>query len=66
MKTNVGGIDRAIRIVLGLAIMAAGYYYGSWLGLLGLMLLSTGLCKICGLYSLLGVSTVKNEASDSQ
>lgn len=57
LKKNVGGIDRAIRIVLGLAVIGAGLYYQSWWGLLGVIVLLTGAFSFCGLYSLIGVST---------
>jgi hypothetical protein len=30
MKTNVGSIDRTLRIIVGLAILGAGYFYQSW------------------------------------
>ena len=29
MKPNVGSIDRILRIIAGLAILGAGYYYQS-------------------------------------
>jgi len=32
MKTNVGSIDRTLRIIVGLAILGAGYFYQSWWG----------------------------------
>jgi hypothetical protein len=54
---NVGGIDRIIRIVLGLGIVGAGVYFESWWGILGVAILLTGVFSFCGLYSLLGVST---------
>jgi hypothetical protein len=58
---NVGGVDRGIRIVLGIAIIAIGAYYGSLWGVLGLVVLATGVFQWCGLYTLLGVSTCKVE-----
>jgi hypothetical protein len=58
---NVGGADRIIRIVLGLVIMSVGAYYGSLWGLLGAVVLGTGIFSWCGLYSLIGVSTCKVE-----
>lgn len=57
LKKNVGGIDRSLRIVLGLAIAGAGVYFQSWWGLLGIAILLTGIFSFCGLYSLIGVST---------
>ena len=58
MKKNVGGIDRVLRIVLGVALMAlaATGQIGAW-GWLGAVVLATVLFSFCGLYALLGVST---------
>jgi hypothetical protein len=60
-KTNVGSIDRALRIVLGLALIA-GFFLNAdaayrWLYLLGIVPLATGLMQTCPLYTLLGIST---------
>lgn len=57
MKKNVGTTDKIIRIVIGVGIAAAGVYYQSWWGLLAVIPLSTAFEGICGLYSLLGIST---------
>jgi len=59
MKANVGGADRAIRIILGLVILALGYFYNSWWGLIGLIPLLTGLFSFCGLYAMFGITTCK-------
>ena len=58
MKKNIGITDRWIRIVLGLAIGAAGLYFESWWGLIGLLLLSTALIRTCPLYLPFGLSTI--------
>lgn len=63
-QKNVGGVDRGIRIAIGIAIMAVGVYYGSLWGVLGLVVLATGVFSWCGLYSLLGISTCKVESGD--
>ncbi len=60
MKCNVGTTDRVIRIVLGIVILAAGYFYQSWWGLIGLLPLATGAVGWCGLYSLFDISTKKS------
>lgn len=58
MKTNVGGIDRVIRIVggAGLAVAAATGAVGAW-GWIGLVPLATGLIGNCPAYSIFGMST---------
>jgi len=60
MKTNVGGIDRLLRIILGLVLIAWALFANgpiwAWLGLLPL---ATGLFRFCGAYSLLGINTCK-------
>jgi hypothetical protein len=58
MKANVGGIDRVLRIVLGVALIALTLAdtIGAW-GWIGVLPLATGLIKVCPLYSLLGMST---------
>lgn len=62
MKQNVGGIDRGLRIAVGLALIAwflFGQGEGFWhyAKLIGIVPLVTGLLQTCPLYSLLGVST---------
>lgn len=57
MKPNVGTADRAIRIIVGLAIMVLGIVMHSWWGLLGLLPIGTGLVRFCGLYPILGINT---------
>lgn len=59
MKQNVGTIDRVIRIVVGIAIGVAGIVFHSWLGLIGIIPLATGLVGSCPLYLPFGISTRK-------
>lgn len=63
---NVGGADRTIRIVLGIAIIGVGVYYGSLWGMLGVVVLGTGVFSRCGLYTLIGVSTCKVESASGK
>ena len=58
MKANVGTIDRVLRILVGLALiaLAATHTIGAW-GYVGLVPLATGLFRFCPLYSLLGIRT---------
>ena len=57
MKENVGSPDRILRVFLGAVIIAAGIYFETWLGLIGMIPIGTGLIKFCPLYSLFGIST---------
>lgn len=50
MKCNVGKKDRIIRMGAGLAIILAGILFNSWLGLIGVVLLLTGLFRFCPAY----------------
>jgi hypothetical protein len=59
MKCNIGKTDRTIRLVLGVAIIAAGFYYQSWWGAIGIVPLLTGTLRWCPPYDLLGISTDK-------
>jgi len=67
MKRNLGNADRGVRIVLGLAVGAAGLYFSSWFGLVGLVLLATALVGRCPLYMPFGISTcnLHSEGSSS-
>ncbi|MGC4078852.1 MAG: DUF2892 domain-containing protein [Rubrivivax sp.] len=58
MKANVGGIDRILRIVLGLALigMTLAGFIGVW-GWIGVVPLLTGAVGFCPLYPLFGFST---------
>lgn len=61
MTKNIGGLDRILRIVVGLALLA-GFAFNSggtysWLYLIGIVPLATGLMRSCPLYSIFGLST---------
>lgn len=61
LKTNVGGLDRALRIIVGLALLACFFIYPNsgwrYAFLLGIVPLATGAFGTCPLYSLFGLST---------
>ena len=59
MQCNIGKTDRVIRLVAGVAIIAAGFYYQSWWGAIGIVPLLTGTLRWCTPYQLLGISTNK-------
>ncbi len=58
MKSNVGGLDRIARIVVGLVLIAlAVTNVIGWWGWLGLIPLITGLVGFCPLYTMLGLKS---------
>ncbi len=59
MKKNIGAIDRIIRLVLGLVIIAWGVYAENWFGLIGIVPLMTGILNWCPAYLPLKLSTIK-------
>ncbi|HRG95279.1 MAG TPA: DUF2892 domain-containing protein [Polyangiaceae bacterium] len=57
---NEGPIDRVIRVVLGVALLALVFVGPhTWLGWLGVIPLLTGLAGFCPLYRLVGIRTRK-------
>ncbi|MFI4940630.1 MAG: DUF2892 domain-containing protein [Burkholderiales bacterium] len=58
MKANVGTIDRVIRILVGLGLIAATLSgaIGIW-GWLGIIPLATGVFRFCPAYLPFGLST---------
>jgi hypothetical protein len=58
MKVNVGGLDRAVRIVAGLVLigLTLSHTIGVW-GWIGIVPLATGLFRTCPLYSIVGLNT---------
>ena len=60
MTGNVGKIDKVLRIVAGIFLLALFFILdGSarWLGLIGLVPLVTGLVGWCPAYAMIGVNT---------
>lgn len=60
MTRNEGTLDRALRVTLGLVLLALAltgqYTPWTWIGVVPLL---TGLVGMCPLYSILGISTCK-------
>jgi hypothetical protein len=62
MTTNVGTVDRVIRVIVGIALIALALGYmpnvapqvWGWVGVIPLL---TGLFGTCPLYSMLGMNT---------
>jgi Protein of unknown function (DUF2892) len=58
MKKNVGGLDKNLRIVLGIILLALVFVGPKTMwGLVGIVPLMTGLFGLCPLYSILGLNT---------
>lgn len=64
MKTNEGGIDRALRVIVGLGLIgaAASGMVGVW-GYIGVVPLLTGLIGVCPAYSIIGLNTCSAKKS---
>jgi hypothetical protein len=65
MKCNSGGLDRALRVIAGLALigLAATGMVGAW-GWIGVVPLLTGAIGFCPAYTLLGVNTCSTAKKD--
>jgi len=63
MKSNVGGIDRVVRVLGGVALLAAGFLAGisePWnyvaMGA-GVVFIATSMISFCPLYTILGINS---------
>lgn len=58
MKRNEGSIDRTVRIIVGVVLLALVFVgpQTAW-GWIGLIPLATGLIGSCPLYTILGLNT---------
>jgi len=67
MQKNVGQVDRVIRVLAGLCLIAATVlgYIGVW-GWIGVIVLVTGLIRICPAYLPFGLSTCATKAGGSK
>lgn len=59
MKCNMSKTDRIIRTIIGLAAIAAGVYFQSWWGALGLIPIGISILGVCPLYYPFGFSSCK-------
>ena len=62
MASNIGGIDRILRIVVGVALIAFAVFGPAtvewrWVGYIGVVPLLTALMGWCPAYTLFGIST---------
>ena len=61
MNKNIGKIDKALRIVIGIAIIVAGAAYNSWLGAIGIVPILTAVISWCPLYCPLKINTCSKD-----
>ncbi len=66
LTKNMGGIDKGVRVVAGVAALGLGYYYQSYWGLIGLIPLTTIMINWCPLYSPFGISTCIDKVTDDE
>lgn len=65
MKPNEGSTDRIFRVILGIVLIIIGWpvlgnsVLGVVLDVIGVILLVTAITGFCGIYKLLGISTLK-------
>jgi hypothetical protein len=62
LACNVGKTDKIIRILVGVGILAAGFFSHSWFGLIGILPILTAVFGRCGLYYPFKINTIKKEA----
>jgi len=68
MNVNVGTIDRVLRIIAGIALLAfaLGYLFPgtgwNWVGWIGVVPILTAVFGFCPLYTMLGMSTCPRKA----
>ncbi|WP_353140027.1 DUF2892 domain-containing protein [Limnohabitans sp.] len=68
MTSNVGGIDRILRIVAGLLLIALAItnVVGMWGYIVGGIVLATGVFRFCGAYTLFGLNTCPLKAAKEE
>ena len=65
MKPNMGNLDRIIRIVVGVVLIAYALRLGfpetgwNWVGWIGVVPILTALVRVCPAYSFMGIRTDK-------
>lgn len=57
MKSNVGGVDKVVRILAGIALIAWALMGGPVWAWIGVVPLATGLLGWCPAYTLFGMNT---------
>jgi len=58
MGRNVGSVDKTIRLVAGIALLALAFLGLG--GVVGVILLATGLLNFCPLFKIFGISSFRS------
>lgn len=67
MKSNMGTIDRGVRIIVGLILMGLAMTSAvGWWGWLGIIPVITGAIGNCPLYSVIGLNTCGAKGCDKK
>jgi len=61
MIRNVGGADRALRAVIGVALIGWGVASHNWWGAIGILLLATAAFRFCPAYAPFKFSSAKSK-----
>ncbi|MCU0798954.1 MAG: DUF2892 domain-containing protein [Candidatus Thermoplasmatota archaeon] len=65
IKKNMGAVDRIVRLVIGIVLVAVGLltpYW--WIALISIVPFATAVFSFCPLYSLIGIRTCKKDNPD--
>jgi hypothetical protein len=61
MGCNVGKLDKALRIIVGIFLILAGLRLNTWFGAVGIIPIITALFSKCPMYTVFGVSTCSKD-----
>lgn len=61
MQCNVGTTDRILRVIMGIGIIGAGFYFQNWWGAIGIVPLVTATLRWCPAYLPFGLNTSKEQ-----
>ena len=59
MKKNVGKTDKIIRYIVGVSAISTGYYFSSWLGLIGIVIMLPAIFGNDPFYKFINLNTNK-------
>jgi hypothetical protein len=64
LACNIGKSDKIIRVIIGIVILGAGYFFKSWFGLIGILPIMTAVFGRCGLYYPFKIDTTKKAGTE--